>query len=192
MPSLAGRYRLGGRSLMSIARLIFALLFLLSTVTIAGQNTNLGKPASAELIQAWNQDIFIDGNGLPAGQGNALAGETVYRQYCINCHGLEGSGGSAEELAGAMHTLTDNPPDKTIGTYWPYATTLFDFIRRSMPMDRPGVLDNNELYEVTAYLLFLNGIIPRDRLINAETLSIIKMPNRMGFINVYKKEWKND
>lgn len=173
-------------------RITLLLIFSLSLQACENQPVKLGKPASKELIKAWNQDVFIDGTGLPVGQGDAIVGQKLYQQYCYACHGLEGSGGSAEELAGALHTLTDNPPDKIIGNYWPYATTLFDFIRRSMPMDRPGILNNNEIYAVTAYLLYLNDIIPRDKLLNAESLAIIKMPNRMGFINVYKKEWKND
>lgn len=110
----------------------------------------------------------------------------------MSCHGLDGTGDSADELAGAAHSLTDNPPDKTMGTYWPYATTIFDFIRRSMPLNALGVLNNNELYAITAYLLHLNGIIDEEKGINANTLPKVKMPNRDGFINIYQKEIMND
>lgn len=149
---------------------------------------NLGKPASSKLIRQWNMDIFPNGKGLPKGQGTAISGKKVYQKHCLSCHGVDGTGASADELAGANHSLTDMPPDKTIGTYWPYATTLFDFTRRSMPLNAPGILSNNELYAVTAYLLQLNGIIDKDKVINAKTLAEIKMPNRNGFINIYKKE----
>lgn len=149
---------------------------------------NLGRPASAQLIKQWNMDIFPDGKGLPKGQGNAIEGKTVYEKHCLLCHGLEGTGDSADELAGAMHSLTDQPPDKTIGNYWPFATTLFDFTRRAMPLNNPGKLDNNALYAVTAYLLYLNHIIDINLMINATNLPKINMPNRHGFINVYQKE----
>jgi S-disulfanyl-L-cysteine oxidoreductase SoxD len=149
----------------------------------AGQaSPNLGKPAAESLVKQWDQDVFPDGEGLPDGSGNALQGKLVYQQYCQSCHGTEGSGGSADELAGAKHGLTDNPPDKTIGTYWPYATTLFDFTRRAMPLNAPGSLDNNQVYAVTAYLLYLNGIIKGQALIDAESLPKVSMPNREGFI----------
>ena len=149
---------------------------------------NLGIPAPSELIKLWNMDIFPNGNGLPEGEGTAISGKSVYQKHCLSCHGLDGTGDSADELAGATHSLTDTPPDKTIGTYWPYATTLFDFTRRAMPLNAPGILNNNELYAVTAYLLHLNNIIDKDEVINANTLAEIKMPNRNGFINIYNKE----
>ena len=151
---------------------------------------NLGKPASRAMIERWNLDIFPDGQGLPAGWGNAVEGKQVYQTYCLSCHGTEGRGDSADELAGARHSLTDDPPDKTIGTYWPYATTIFDFTRRSMPLNSPGTLTENQLYAVTAYLLFLNNIIGERDEMNATTLPKVKMPNRQGFIDVYIDELK--
>jgi len=141
----------------------------------------LGKLASEELVKQWNRDIYPDGEGLPEGHGNALQGRLVYEQYCESCHGQEGTGRSADELAGARHSLTDNPPDKTIGTYWPYATTIFDFTRRAMPLNAPGSLSDNQVYAVTAYLLYLNGIIKEKEVMNAMTLPKVSMPNRDGF-----------
>lgn len=151
---------------------------------------DLGKPASPALVERWSLDIFPDGQGLPAGRGNAVEGKRVYRRYCLTCHGAEGRGDSADELAGARHSLTDNPPDKTIGTYWPYATTILDFTRRSMPLNSPGILTEDQLYAVTAYLLFLNNIIGERDEMNTTTLPKVEMPNRQGFIDVYKDELK--
>ncbi len=168
----------------------FSLIFILSWISSLNANETLspllGKPLSELTIQQRNFTVFPDGEGLPVGQGTVSAGKRIYRSFCLSCHGFEGSGNSAEELAGAQHRLTDNPPDKTIGTYWPYATTLFDFIRRSMPMDAPGSLSTQEIYDVTAYLLFLNNIIDRNKSIDNRSLAKIKMPNANGFINHYK------
>ncbi len=150
-------------------------------------NPRLGKAVSEQTIRQWNRDIFPNGEGLPEGQGDAVAGEVIYRRFCAACHGVDGEGGSAEELAGAQHGLTDAPPDKTIGSYWPYATTLFDFIRRAMPLDSPGRLNTNQLYAVTAYLLYLNNIIGQTDVLTAQSLPGISMPNQHGFINCYRQ-----
>ena len=178
---------------MFMRKFTFFFFFCLSFNLIAIENKpNLGRPASKDFIKQWDIDIFPDGKGLPKGQGTAHKGKEVYEKYCLSCHGVDGSGDSADELAGAMHSLTDNPPDKIIGTYWPYATTIFDFTRRSMPLDAPGILNNSQLYAVTAYLLYLNGIIKRDKVINSSSLPKVKMPNRKGFINIYQQEIEND
>ena len=174
---------------MFMPRLLIILLFS-QWVYAAPQTPQLGKKATHKLIKHMDMDIFPSGRGLPKGQGIARRGKRIYQQYCLSCHGFKGTGASAEELAGALHGLTDNPPDKTIGTYWPYATTVFDFIRRSMPLNAPGVLDNNQLYAVTAYLLHLNGLVTINETINEKTLANIKMPNRHGFIDVYTKSIK--
>lgn len=145
----------------------------------------LGKTVPKTLLNNWNQDVFPDGWGLPKGRGNAEQGEQVYEKYCQHCHGYQGTGGAADELAGAHHGLADEPPDKTIGTYWPYATTVFDFTRRSMPLEAPGSLSDDQVYAVTAYLLYLNGIIDKRQEISAANLYKINMPNQDGFINVY-------
>lgn len=169
-------------------RNLFLSVAILSTypVLAAENSPKLGKPAPQNLEKRWNLDIFPDGTGLPVGSGTAVQGKKVYQQYCLSCHGVDGTGDSAEELAGAKHGLTDSVPDKTIGTYWPYATTIFDFTRRAMPLNAPGVLNNDQLYAVTAYLLYLNHIIKETEVINASTLPKVKMPNRNGFINSYR------
>ncbi len=174
---------------MSMRKLLAILMLSLPNAGFAeqGDGPGLGVPARPDTVSAWDLDIFPDGTGLPPGSGTAIAGKQIYEQYCQFCHGVEGSGDSADELAGAAHGLTDDPPDKTIGTYWPYATTLFDFTSRSMPLNQPGVLNNDELYAVTAYLLYLNGIIGQNNVMNATTLPKVTMPNRNGFINIYQK-----
>ncbi len=131
-----------------------------------------------------------DGEGLPEGKGTAQAGKPIYEKHCVACHGLEGVGGTADQLAGAKMSLTSEYPEQTIGSYWPYATTIFDMTRRSMPMNAPGTLTNDEVYAVTAYLLYLNNIISEKDEMNADALPKVQMPNRAGFINVYKLEEK--
>lgn len=145
----------------------------------------LGKPASAKEIAAWDIDIAPDGQNLPAGQGTVANGEQLYKKLCASCHGAGARGGSAEELAGSETPLDSEWPDKTIGTYWPYATTLFDFLRRSMPPQAPGSLSNDQTYALTAYLLYLNNIIAKNETLDAERLADIVMPNRDGFIRYY-------
>ncbi len=169
-------------------RKLLLILFLVLLQPVFANNLagpKLGRLVHKSTVARWNQDVFPDGRGLPDGAGTAVEGKTIYQSQCQSCHGFQGTGNSAEELAGAQHTLTDNPPDKTIGTYWPYATTVFDFIRRSMPINAPGSLSNNEVYATTAYLLFLNGIIKENTIINSRTLPSVKMPNRDGFTPLY-------
>lgn len=164
--------------------------------TLTGINTfaevlvgpQLGRTATAEEIEQWNIGIMPDGEGLPKGQGTVAEGKIVYEQQCLACHGQGGIGESADQLAAAQMGLTSEYPEQTIGTYWPYATTLFDMIRRSMPMTKPGSLTNDQVYAITAYLLYLNNNIKETDVMNAKTLPQVKMPNSNGFINVYELE----
>ncbi len=187
MPLLAGKLIQREELLMFMRNHLLVLVLLISPILYAQETPHLGKPASKALVKQWNNDIFPNGEGLPTGKGTATYGKKVYQQYCLSCHGVEGTGDSADELAGAKHGLTDNPPDKTIGTYWPYATTIFDFTRRSMPLNNPGSLNNSQFYAVTAYLLYLNGIIGEKEIMDANTLPKVTMPNRDGFINFHSK-----
>jgi mono/diheme cytochrome c family protein len=143
----------------------------------------LGVPADPARVARWNLSIYPDGRGLPAGGGNAAQGRAVYEARCVRCHGAQGEGGSGGTLAG-RGALTDPDPDQTVGNYWPYATTLFDFIRRAMPMDAPATLSDDEVYAVSAYVLYLNQIVALDDRLDAHSLPRIRMPNRDGFIGI--------
>ncbi len=153
---------------------------------------DLGHAISPEEIAAWDISVFPDGEGLPKGEGNVKNGEALYKSKCIACHGEKGLGtATGDQLAGAQMGLTSEYPEKTIGSYWPYATTVFDVVRRAMPMTAPGSLSDNEVYAVTAYLLFLNNLIGEADVMNALTLPKVKMPNEDGFIDIYKIEKTN-
>lgn len=128
--------------------------------------------------------VWPDGRGLPAGRGSVTTGRVLYEQRCIACHGREGRGGIGGELAGGNPDLSAEQPDQNIGTYWPYATTLFDFVRRAMPLDAPWSLSNEEVYAVVAYLLHLNGLLPADAELDAGRLAALRMPNRDGFVGI--------
>jgi cytochrome c len=148
-----------------------------------------GTPSTAEEIAAWDIDVRPDGKGLPSGRGSAVEGSKIYAIKCIACHGIDGAGGINDRLV--VHSPDEPFPDsndpnagdhRTVGNYWPYATTLFDYIRRSMPFNMPGSLDSNEVYALTAHLLYLNHIISEDAEMNAETLPKVEMPARDSFV----------
>ena len=143
---------------------------------------DFGRPATPAEISLWDIDVRPDGQGLPDGSGTAAHGKEVYQQNCEACHGANGVGGIYDRLAGGQGTLATDKPVKTIGSYWPYATTLFDYIRRAMPFPSPGSLSNDDIYAVVAYLLSLNGILPADGKLDRQTLPKVAMPNRDGFI----------
>ncbi len=145
-----------------------------------------GSPVSAAEIARWDISIPPSGEGLPPGSGTAKQGEAVYVAQCQACHGAKGVGKPADPLVGGIGSLATGKPLRTVGSYWPYATTLFDYTRRAMPINNPLSLSNAEVYAVTAYVLYLNGIIAENAEMNAKTLPQVKMPNRDGFINVSK------
>lgn len=161
----------------------FLMLFFCHSVIAAPTGPGLGRTPSAEEIGG-DINVFPDGRGLPEGQGTVEEGKVVYKSRCAACHGPSGQGGTAGELAGRS-PLNGQHPDQTIGNYWPYATTIFDFIRRSMPLDAPRSLSENEVYAVTAYLLHINSIIPDTLPMNEKSLPLVNMPNRNGFIRMW-------
>lgn len=138
---------------------------------------SIGRDASAEDIERWDIDIGPDGDGLPAGGGTARQGKQIYTAKCETCHGPHGRQ-DRDKLAG----LSGTTQQKTIGTYWPYATTLFDYIRRAMPPAEPGSLTDDEVYALTAYILKLNSIIRIDKKMNARTLPKVRMPGQDRFV----------
>ena len=165
---------------------LVSLMLLLAGCTSGKQASNpigLGKPVHESYLQAWNIDIRADGTGLPSGSGTAAIGEGIYQQQCPSCHGDKGQGGTANRLVGGGSLNTDKPI-KTVGSFWPYATTIFDYIRRAMPYQAPQSLSNDQVYALTAYILYLNKIIPQSQVIDAKSLPLVKMPNKDGFIVV--------
>jgi mono/diheme cytochrome c family protein len=172
---------------MSMRKVLFAatpaLLFALGAPAFAQQSPNLGKTISPEDLATWDISIGPDGAGLPAGSGTVKQGEAVFAAKCQACHGAKGAGTPNDRLVGGQGSLAgDQPAVKTIGSYWPYATTLFDYIRRAMPFNESKSLTNDEVYGVVAYLLNLNGVIPEGETMNAQSLPKVAMPNRDGFI----------
>ena len=151
------------------------------------ESPGLGVPLSADEVAAIDFTVLPDGSGLPDGAGSAAEGAGIYRQHCLACHGEEGTGGINDALAGGHGSLATESAVKTVGSYWPYATTVFDYIRRAMPLQNPGIFDNDELYALTAYLLYINDIVAEDERLDAESLPLVKMPNRDGFVQVHQE-----
>jgi cytochrome c len=171
---------------MAVAGAVTAFALSAGPLAQRREGPDLGRPATADEIKAVDASIPPDGAGLPPGQGTARAGAAIYERQCVSCHGEKGTGGPNDRLAGGTGTLTGSgPPIKTIGNYWQWPTTLFDYTRRAMPYNTPLSLSNDEVYAVTAYLLHLNGIISDEAVMNAETLPKVRMPNRDNFINAY-------
>ena len=173
---------------MSTCKLLSALVLMTAVIFVtrtAFSGPNLGREVKPEEIAAWDISISPDGSGLPPGGGTASEGGVVYDAKCAACHGTKGIKGTADPLVGGIDTLASKKPVKTVGSYWPYAATLFDYIRRAMPYNAPRSLSNDEVYALSAYLLFLNGIIDQETRIDAKTLPLVKMPNRDGFVSYW-------
>ena len=147
------------------------------------QTPQFGQPSAPADAATWDISIGPDGAGLPGGRGTVAQGEAVYAAKCQACHGEKGAGRPNDTLVGGLGTLAPGKaPVKTVGSYWPYATTLFDYVRRAMPWDRPKSLTDDEVYAVSAYILNLNGIIGPNDVMDAQSLPKVAMPNREGFI----------
>jgi len=143
---------------------------------------HLGKSVSPADMKAWDIDIQADGAFLPPGSGTAAQGAPLYAEKCAACHGPPGIEGPKDKLMGGRNTLASSKPIRTVGSYWPYATTLYDYIHRAMPFNAPQSLTTDETYSVIAWLLFQNEVIAEDTVLDAETLPTVEMPNRHGFI----------
>jgi mono/diheme cytochrome c family protein len=173
------------RTLKSLTTCIAMLV--IATLVIApgalAQTPQLGQPIAPADIAPWDISIAPDGTGLPPGRGTATQGEAIYAAKCQACHGEKGTGKPNDPLVGGMGSLApDKVPLKTVGSFWPYATTLFDYVRRAMPFQESQSLTSDELYAVSAYILNLNGIVGANDVLDAQSLPKVRMPNRDGFI----------
>jgi hypothetical protein len=168
---------------MCTRKLYAVCMIMLGAAPALAQSPRLGQPISAADIAPWDISISPDGVGLPSGSGTARQGEAIYAAKCKTCHGEKGAGGQNDVLAGGIGSLTPGKvPLKTVGSYWPYSTTLFDYVRRAMPFPESKSLTNGELYAVSAHILNLNGIVDADEVLDAKSLPRVRMPNRDGFI----------
>jgi S-disulfanyl-L-cysteine oxidoreductase SoxD len=170
---------------MSICRWLPVLLAVVWASNAATDGPRLGEPLDPAAIDSLDLTVLPDGTGLPADRGTVAEGEAIYAHHCMACHGPGGRGGLNDALVGGIGSLATQRPQKTVGSYWPYATTLFDYVRRSMPYQSPGSLADSEIYAVSAYLLHLNGLIAADAVMDAYSLPRVRMPNRDGFRDAY-------
>jgi cytochrome c len=171
---------------MSRSLAVLLATTLASGVTVAAQAADpaqlgIGRAASPAEIAGWDIDVRPDGRGLPEGRGSVRDGQEIYAETCVACHGENGQGKPADRLVGGHGTLATNEPVRTVGSFWPYTTTLFDYVRRAMPFNAPQSLTADQVYAVTAYVLYLNNIVPEDTVLDARSLPKVVMPNRGGF-----------
>jgi S-disulfanyl-L-cysteine oxidoreductase SoxD len=151
-------------------------------VSTPEERFGFGEPATAEQVAGWDIDVKPDGSGLPPGSGSVKQGAELFARLGAKCHGAKGEGtDAAPPLVGGRGTLATDAPLKTVGSFWPYATTLYDYIHRAMPADAPQSLTPGEVYALCAYLLSLNGIVPEDAVLDAQSLPRVVMPNHAGF-----------
>jgi len=164
-----------------LTRYVLVFVLVLTSKFAWAQTPNLGKPLAPADIAAWDINVLPDGTGLPPGSGTPAQGARVYSMKCAVCHGENGKGGSNARLVGG-DPIKDMETEKTIANFWPFPTTLFDYIRRAMPWRQPRTLSNDEVYALTAYILSLNKLIGENEAMDAQTLPKVRMPNRNGFI----------
>lgn len=159
---------------------------LVAACSVQAEGPALGVPLSEADIAALDYVVLPDGDGLPPGDGDAVRGRALYGQHCLSCHGSNGANGISDRLVGGHGSIDGEQPLKTVGSYWPYATTLFDYIRRAMPYQSPGNLSAEEVYSLTAYVLFLNDIVAENDVLDADTLAGVRMPNKDNFVWAYE------
>lgn len=169
--------------MFSLERLVLVVALFAATGAAAADAPKLGQPLSPADVAPWDISIAPDGVGLPPGQGTSMQGEAIFVSKCMACHGEKGAGKPNDALVGGAGSLAaGQAPVKTVGSYWPYATTLFDYIRRAMPYNESKSLTADEIYALSAYILALNGIVGASDVMDAQSLPKVKMPNRDGFI----------
>ncbi|MDR4474978.1 MAG: cytochrome c [Nitrospira sp.] len=163
--------------------LLLGLLLISTGISVAEDpRYGFGQPATEADINAWDIDIDPSGAGLPLGRGTVQEGAVIYGNKCAVCHGPTGTEGTKDRLVGGHGSLATDHPVKTIGSFWPYGTSLYDYIHRAMPLNAPQSLSPDEVYAVVAWLLHQNGIVPKDAVMDARTLPAVRMPNREGFV----------
>lgn len=173
------------------AAMLAIVVLSIATSAQAESRYGIGRPATSAEIAGWNIDIDRYGNNLPPGSGGVSHGHEIFDQQCAACHGAKGEGGIGDQLAGGQGTLASKKPIRTVGSYWPHAPTLFDYIRRAMPQNAPESLSNDDVYAVSAYILNLNGLLPAEATLDAKALSAIKMPNRDTFVGDPRPDVRN-
>jgi cytochrome c len=154
----------------------------LAPAAAVAEGPGLGQPLAEDEIPVYARYVMPDGAGLPPGGGTALEGRAVFEAQCGACHGETGAEGPIMPPVGPSETY-----DKPAGRHWPYATTLFDYIRRAMPFPHPKSLSDDEVYAVTAFILFRNGLVAEDEVVSADNLAGVAMPNRDNFIDLWAK-----
>ena len=163
--------------------LVAAILWLVPLGGPAASGDGIGRAPSAAELRAIDISVAPDGTGLLPGRGSSREGEALYRSLCAACHGARGEGTrDFAPLVGGLRSLRTEHPLLTVGSYWPYATTLWDYIRRAMPYFSPGTLETDQVYALTAFILHANGIIPAEAVMTEKTLPGVEMPNRHGFV----------
>src|ERR1700757_3704713 len=172
------------------AVIVAALLSSLTGAAAQGPY-GIGRTATPAEIAGWNIDVGRDGRELPPGSGTVSHGHDVFAAQCAACHGDKGEGGVGDRLAGGQGTLATSNPIRTVGSSWPYATTLFDYIRRAMPQNAPESLSNDDVYALSAYILNLNGLLGADATLDAKSLPSLEMPNQKMFVSDPRPDVKN-
>ena len=173
---------------------VFILLTCVTTVCRSEpEKYSIGSTATVEQISGWDIDVRPDGTGLPDGSGSVEQGELIYEEKCASCHGSFGEGMDRWPiLAGGEDTLTEDRPEKTVGSYWPYLSTLWDYIHRAMPFLQPQSMEDNEVYAVTAYILHLNELVDADFTLSKENFTSVKLPNEIAFVDDPRPDVNND
>jgi len=155
---------------------------LVCVISLWAQRHGVGRVPAGEEIRALGVSVAPDGAGLPEGSGTAVEGRAVFAERCAKCHGEKGDGDVGPALVGGQGTLATAKPRKTVGSFWPHAPVVWDYVNRAMPFNQPGMLSHRDVYAVVAYVLFLNGIVGEKDVMDAKSLGKVRMPNRDGFV----------